>query len=685
MAQTAGFPQLLLPEQGSQHFTFGERAVLIFFRGAGGLLGFSSSSGESGLNVLSDRLKSELSDYFWSSRVLESYTGSINNFDEVGSDRGQTFINQFEQIEALGFVGYSAGGLSAIRLAKQQAPEAVDLVVQLDSYEPLTGNSSEDEVLPNNVLKGINYYQNANRLNIFEPDFEPFDLQGARVVEGSENIDAEDFVDDDSITHRNIDDNSALQTAILQNIETFVLQDLQFDRNNQLAISGNTAFINNILSLQPSGPSSSGQAAIATPITIDDDFSFSTRFEFRAIPSGAAFLPGFTWAVWSPDTVVENAPSSFVEIAFNPAVATNGLAANAVAVLAPSVTTSPLAQAIAPLDLDSGEPLTAWVNYNGFTDQLSIFLDEAQTRPDEPLLSYELDLAAIVGPQAQFGFRTTINKTERQAELLTWEFNTLTGAEPSSVIPDAYLNGSLTQQFATTQLGAEMAFPAFTINNLDFATFFDEIFYLRLNPDVLVGVSQGVFDSGYEHFTQFGWQEGRRPSSLYDESFYLATNSDVAQAISSGVFASGLEHFAAFGQIENRAPSAQFNQSDYLAANPDVVEAIAAGGFLSAFEHYVEQGAAEGRDPQRLLFQEGFYQSQNPDVVTAIDAGAFTNGFDHYLSFGCREGRRPSAFFDESQYLTANPDVAAAVVSGELICGWAHYLVSGRFEGRSLQ
>jgi len=39
---------------------------------------------------------------------------------------------------------------------------------------------------------------------------------------------------------------------------------------------------------------------------------------------------------------------------------------------------------------------------------------------------------------------------------------------------------------------------------------FDEAGYLRINPDVAVSIANGEFESGYQHFVQHGFREGRR-------------------------------------------------------------------------------------------------------------------------------------------------------------------------------
>ena len=71
-----------------------------------------------------------------------------------------------------------------------------------------------------------------------------------------------------------------------------------------------------------------------------------------------------------------------------------------------------------------------------------------------------------------------------------------------------------------------------------------------------------------QHFREFGWREGRNPSSRFDTEGYLAHYDDVAAA---GV--NPLEHYMQFGWKEGRDPSTVFDTLGYLAANPDVAAA----------------------------------------------------------------------------------------------------------------
>lgn len=77
---------------------------------------------------------------------------------------------------------------------------------------------------------------------------------------------------------------------------------------------------------------------------------------------------------------------------------------------------------------------------------------------------------------------------------------------------------------------------------IKYSNFFDKKFYLTHNPDV-----KNSNMSPYKHYLQFGWREGRNPSSIFNGNTYLLLNKDVANA-----HICPLLHYEKYGIFEGR-------------------------------------------------------------------------------------------------------------------------------------
>ena len=87
---------------------------------------------------------------------------------------------------------------------------------------------------------------------------------------------------------------------------------------------------------------------------------------------------------------------------------------------------------------------------------------------------------------------------------------------------------------------------------------FDELSYLRENPDVADSVRRGAIPSAKYHYVNFGYLEGRKGAVPVDAAWYEKQYPDVAQAIRTGKtkVKSAIDHFHVAGAAEGRAPNA---------------------------------------------------------------------------------------------------------------------------------
>ncbi|MEQ8997703.1 MAG: hypothetical protein RID53_14515, partial [Coleofasciculus sp. B1-GNL1-01] len=76
-----------------------------------------------------------------------------------------------------------------------------------------------------------------------------------------------------------------------------------------------------------------------------------------------------------------------------------------------------------PFDLDGDSSRTVWIDYNGTNDQLNVFIAENTTKPDQPLLSHQINLPDVVGSQAFFGFSAATGGGLREHDVENWQLS----------------------------------------------------------------------------------------------------------------------------------------------------------------------------------------------------------------------------------------------------------------------
>ncbi|MCQ9156281.1 glycosyltransferase [Acidomonas methanolica] len=242
---------------------------------------------------------------------------------------------------------------------------------------------------------------------------------------------------------------------------------------------------------------------------------------------------------------------------------------------------------------------------------------------------------------------------------------------------------------------------------------FAEDWYLDRNADVRMGVTTGIFASGFMHYCESGFLV-RDPHWLFSERGYFDFNRDLTiRTVRAAGYANGYDHFLARGDEEERIahpfydpaifrqscearrlsragrfggfalfleePAARtlrtswyFDPDWYAATYPAAVEAVRAGRYTCLLHHYLTNPDPTAYAPN-AFFSEADYLAAAPDVAAVIREGVFRNGYDHFLRFGAREGRRPIAGFDLGEY-AARPDVRDALRLGRFRDAFAHWV-----------
>lgn len=207
---------------------------------------------------------------------------------------------------------------------------------------------------------------------------------------------------------------------------------------------------------------------------------------------------------------------------------------------------------------------------------------------------------------------------------------------------------------------------------------FDIKKYCRQNHDILGGEnpfvhylknfgSKQIFISR-KHFKEYMIVS---ESKLFDEKFYTAQIGSWDHLEMDACY-----HYINFGYREGKNPSSKFTNEEYCNANVDVDFSC-----ISPLGHYLTYGIKEGRFKSKHeemysiisnseYFDKDFYiKNLKTDKVDPVE---------HYIRYGCKEGRPTSHLFSTKVYNILNPDVYH-----ESVNALYHYESTGKEEGRN--
>ena len=206
-----------------------------------------------------------------------------------------------------------------------------------------------------------------------------------------------------------------------------------FSNVSQLSVNGDAATVNNVMRLTAAERQQSGSFFFDEPIRVNDDTSFSTEFQFQ-IGGGTNGADGFTFMLQN-DRIGDRALGAFgggvgyegisrsIAIEFDTYQGVQDPNNNHISILSNGDITNALVNASSPFDLNSGEILNAWVDYDGISNELMVYLSDTSARPQTALVSTTLDLSDIVGDRARVGFSAGTGGASNTHDLLNWEFN----------------------------------------------------------------------------------------------------------------------------------------------------------------------------------------------------------------------------------------------------------------------
>lgn len=100
------------------------------------------------------------------------------------------------------------------------------------------------------------------------------------------------------------------------------------------------------------------------------------------------------------------------------------------------------------------------------------------------------------------------------------------------------------------------------------------------------------YGSGWGHYVNLGWREGRQPNPAFDQLWYLRTYPEALKAVAAGDYPNAFSHYVLEGETAGLHPNAFFDPKAYAKANAD----IAAAKTTTPFRHFWQQGRLEARD-----------------------------------------------------------------------------------------
>jgi len=205
-----------------------------------------------------------------------------------------------------------------------------------------------------------------------------------------------------------------------------------------------------VLRLTPSARFQSRSSFLRNAITLENEASFSSFFQFRISNSqgaGDADGRGADGIVFAIQTLSNTAgglgggigfrgiPSSLgIEFyTYNNGVAAGDPNGNHIGIDLNGSVSSVATAPITPI-LNNGNVYSAWVDYNGITDNLEVRFADTTTRPITPLLSRTVDLISVLGQSSAFvGFTSGTGAGYNNHDILNFAFTN--NFEPISVTP----------------------------------------------------------------------------------------------------------------------------------------------------------------------------------------------------------------------------------------------------------
>jgi Domain of unknown function (DUF4347)/Legume lectin domain/PA14 domain/Calx-beta domain/Glucose / Sorbosone dehydrogenase len=212
--------------------------------------------------------------------------------------------------------------------------------------------------------------------------------------------------------------------------------DLATVSTDLITLNGSASRLTAAIELTPDQVHSRGSAFYSTPIQVNPNTSFKTQFQFTLDGrAGTAGADGFTFALQnSPEAsralgavgsyVGIGAVPNSLAVKFDTYKNADDIAENTVSIVRNGEVYAPIAIQATPFDLNNGATYSAWVEYDGLTNQLTVFLSDGTAKPPTAIVTAPIDLFDTVGNQAFIGFTAAAGGIANRQTINSWQFQT---------------------------------------------------------------------------------------------------------------------------------------------------------------------------------------------------------------------------------------------------------------------
>ena len=180
--------------------------------------------------------------------------------------------------------------------------------------------------------------------------------------------------------------------------------------------------------------SQAGGAFSTTAISLDQDASFSTSFQFRVTNTINGGADGIVFVLQTNSNSAGGSGGGIGYFGIDNSVGiefdnwNNGFgdanSDNHVGIDLGGDVDSVAIETDPGFTIDAGDIITAWVDYDGVNDILEVRANTTGIRPGTAMLSYSVDLVAELGSTNAFvGFTSGTDAAGANHDILSWQFN----------------------------------------------------------------------------------------------------------------------------------------------------------------------------------------------------------------------------------------------------------------------